>query len=304
MTVMKLARPHKGVVFDLADTLLWGKKGHWAFRAKIYRREGNLPSGIRKEEIFRTVNEIRKRERDRERERELERERKQAQDLADETGESLGSRERDWEPALYWPAVNAAALLALDRRQYKGMGILDLMAVGRKIRKAIQKLHREGYRYPPEVGKLLAALTGAEVPFVLGSNHEAQFVYELLDEDYPALGRWFPSERRYTPESPKVFIHKPNPEFLTRIAERIGQNPSDLVYVGNSPSNDAPMVESGAQVILLDKDDHYRPEIEGSEFQRTYKDALAEHRLIVLRRPKDIADTLIAYYEAEAEEES
>ena len=268
MTIMALARPHKGVVFDLADTLLWGKKNHWDFRANVYRKEGDLPPGIRKEKIFRVVNRIRK---------------------------SLCDEEHNWEQQLYWPTVNAMALYELHPDLYGTMSLPQLLDRGRRIRKAIQKLHREWYRYPSEVGKLLSALRGAEVPFVLGSNHEGIFVQELLDEDYPALGRWFSMDCRFTPET--VFVHKPDPGFLIQIARRIEQDPSDLVYVGNSPSNDAPMVGSGAQVILIDRDDHYHREIKSPEFQETYCTAMKERRLIVLRRPKDVADTLVAHFE-------
>lgn len=282
MAVMKLARSHKGVVFDLAGTLLWEKKGYWVDRARIYRRVGKLPTGIHKRVIEDTVDVIRA---------------------------ACVPLQREWTIEPYWMVVNGFAVqyLKLPRErqnleQFVGriksgqalLKVADLM-VGFLIHRDVQELNGHRHRLDPEVGKMLKRLALADIFFCLGTNHKRRDAERWLDGEFAALGRWFPSELRFTPTSENTY--KPDPEFLVSIAGQIILDPRDVVYVGNSTTTDAPMVESGALVILLNRDGHYDRKIADPEFQERYREALKEHRLIILRRPKDVADTLIAHYE-------
>jgi 2-haloalkanoic acid dehalogenase type II len=91
---------------------------------------------------------------------------------------------------------------------------------------------REVYR---EVPQALEALR-ARVPLVLLSNADAVFLFRTLEHNDVAFDIVVYSEEER--------VYKPHPRIFQRVLERIGAEPHEVLYVGDSPTED--VVGAGA----------------------------------------------------------
>ena len=128
-----------------------------------------------------------------------------------------------------------------------------------------------------EVSAALRALREENIPMSLGTNQTVVNVERAFSDH--VLGPFFPPSMVFVSEACNIW--KPHLAFVETIAERMGLPVADLVYVGNSPSKDAPLVEAGCQVILIDHDGRYRRCLREPAFQERFRVPLAERRLVL-----------------------
>lgn len=268
----RLARPFKVVVFDLMNTILWGRAGHRTEMANIYLDYFGLPRGGRRPTKARVLDVI-----------------------AEVEGEFAAHSDK-WDPSLRYPVMNARIGLRLreevsnDGTVFTDQDIVrstELIAAGLEVHDRIQS-EMGSWKVTVEVRRMLGFLESQGVPLYLGTNQKPAYVDRHMESR--GLDRWFPEERRFV--SSTMGIWKPQVQFIERIAERIGVAVEDIVYVGNSPRHDAPLVVSGCQVILLDHDDRYAQPLRSEKFKDwlgVYQD---RHELIVVKSTVVVSNLL------------
>lgn len=246
------------VVFDLMGTLLWGRKGHRVSLINIYRKVGGL-KGVSKRKIEQAIAQVRKR-----------------------------ASPEHIRPGMYWPFVNAMILQELDPDKFIPMKLPELIELGEEIHQLYQSEHRR-YQVNPQIRGMLTRLSNAGVPMCLGSNQEVALADELLEKF--GLERYFPKDLRFTSEL--LGVHKPQREFLLRIASHLGVQVERVLHVGNSMNSDVPLVRTGCCVVLFDHGGRHSTSLDSRRVLEEYREYTDKHRLLVERSPQRIANFLL-----------
>lgn len=273
-----LARPISAVVFDLMHTVLCDKKGHRKLLAQIYRREFNVPTTIGNGQIIAVVDEFSAR---------------------------YADMNRHWAPDLRIPLLNAAIGKALNPDQFANLSDRsdELISRGSRVQKAYEEAGGDWVLRNAD-RDVLIGVREAGIPMYLGTNQRSVNVRRAFEDHN--LGPYF----RLDGNDGQVFISeeidtwKPHLAFIEVIAKRIGVTVTDVVYVGNSPSKDAPLVEDrpeegrvGCQVILIDRDGRYRMTTSSDEFQYRFRRYLDERRLVLVATMAEAFDLIENAYE-------
>lgn len=258
------------VVVDLMNTTLRGKKGHWDAQAQVYRdvlraeRSSRLPG---------TANPV----------------------IRTRDVQRIGREKRGYfarhriPPERAWIYINIEIMTALDPELLAVVSPDAQAILGAEIHRRIQSL-TDIWKLDRSIQSMLTGLSELGVPLYIGSNQEGPYVRRLHEEF--DLARWFPLERCF--DSNSIGVYKPNTDFIDEIARRIGKSPEDIIYIGDSPTSDAAMVESGCRVILLDHDGHSKAETSSPLFRNTYRRELASRQLILLGSPRKVLETIRA----------
>ncbi len=259
------------LVFDLMNTLLWGKRGHRAHLAQFYRIAFDIPRSVTNQRIL---------------------------DVVDQCSTAFASRNQDWTPELRITLLNAAIGQVLNPAAFGHLHPRsdDLLHRGQRVMQMYQTVGHNGGADPwvlrREVLKMLRTLQAAGIPMALGTNQRAVNVHGALE--HHQLGQFFSTDCVFISE--ELGIWKPQTGFIDTIAELVQMNVEDMVYVGNSPTKDAPLARAGCQVILLDHDGRYRVELTGTQFREANHEALESDRLLLTTSVTEVTQLLLQAY--------